>query len=146
MHVGSRERDRDRPEIRAARRWHGSGARGVALAGGALAVAIGAGAVVLGPVALHHPAYPAGWDAPFYVGRIHLVQIPGLREVGLIRVASPLLMASFSTLSGANAMTALTVASGAFAALLALAMAALGRTALRLGAVGCLDPQSQRLD
>jgi hypothetical protein len=79
--------------------------------------------------------YPTGWDSAFYVWRARSVGAEGLRQIGSVRAAMPLLGAVLMRATGQNAFTIVAVLPAVMAGILGLAAAAMVRMALRISVV-----------
>lgn len=78
--------------------------------------------------------YPVGWDAPYYVWRTAAVPVDGLARLGAVRSGSALLFAQLMRATGQNAFTIVSVLPPILAGVVALAAAAMLRSALGTGA------------
>ena len=78
--------------------------------------------------------YPLGWDAPFYVWRMHVVPIEGLDRNGVVRSASPIFLAVLARLTGQNGWTLVAVVPAVVAGVASLGAAAMARASLDLPA------------
>ncbi|HEX8098568.1 MAG TPA: hypothetical protein VF660_00015, partial [Actinomycetota bacterium] len=74
--------------------------------------------------------YPLGWDAPFYIWRAELVSLEGLAGNGVVRSASPLLLAVLSRMTGQSAWTLVALLPPIMASVASLGGAAMARAAL----------------
>ena len=104
------------------------------------AAALIAAAATLGTVGLfflvpyfrENLRYPLGWDSPFYVWRTQVVPIEGLDRNGVVRSASPLLLAVLSRLTGQNAWTLVALVPAVLAGVASLGASAMARASLDL--------------
>ena len=76
--------------------------------------------------------YPLGWDSPFYVWRANLVPLEGLDRNGLVRSASPVLLAVLSRLTGQNTWTLVALVPALLAGIASLGGAGMARAGLGL--------------
>lgn len=80
-----------------------------------------------------HPAYPLGWDSPFYVWRTAAVGVDGLDRIGGVRPATPLLFHALRVLTGTEPFTIVAIGPAVLGAVGGLAAAGLLRSALGIG-------------